>query len=62
MSCCRAPLGPDLQLFRDLESVLSRLESRPMDRVMMDLTVETKKAKYDRILAFADRVKSLTEG
>lgn len=59
VGCCRAPVGGDMKFFEELGSVLSVLESRGSDRVLMDLSVSTKKVLYERLLAQAERISSL---
>lgn len=55
-SCCRAPVGADAKFFEKLASVLTELEGRSSDKVLMDLSVSTKKVVLDRLLAQADRI------
>jgi len=49
-----------MKFFESLDSVLKTLEGRGSDRILMDMSVSTKKAIYTRLLAQAERVRSLT--
>lgn len=48
-----------MKFFEGLDSALSTLENRGSDRVLMDMSVATKKAVYDKLLAQAQRISSL---
>jgi len=60
--CCRASsVGSDKKLFDDLLSVLSRLSARPLDKVLMDMSVGTKLAAYTRLVEEAKRIAEALE-
>lgn len=59
MSCCRGPVGGDMKFFNSLDEVLKDLENRASDKLMMDLSVSTKKSILDRLLQQAERISSL---
>jgi hypothetical protein len=48
-----------MKFFEDLSTALTKLESRGSDRVLMDMSVQTKKAVYDKLLAQAKRISNL---
>ena len=58
-SCCRAPVGADMRFFESLSAALAELEARGLDKIIMDFSVSSKKAVYDRLLAQAAKISSL---
>ncbi len=60
-TCCRGgPVGEDLKFFESLSNVLSQLENRSSDKLLMDMSVATKKSVLDRLVAQAERISGLT--
>lgn len=49
-----------MKFFENLASVLKELESRGSDKILMDLSVPTKKAVLDSLLSQAKRISGLT--
>jgi len=60
-SCCRegVPEGEDIKFFRELDQALLRLENRDSDKIVMDLSIQSKKRTYQRLLDQAARLKLL---
>lgn len=54
--CCRAPVGGDLKLFENLKEVLSSLENRGTDKVIMDISISSKRELYSRFVSLAQRI------
>lgn len=59
--CCRAPVGGDVKLFDSLREVLSSLEGRESDRIIMDMSLPAKRALYARLIAVSERIASHLE-
>lgn len=55
-SCCRGPVGGDMKFFDSLSTVLDALEARGSDKLMMDMTITTKRKVYERLIAQAQRL------
>jgi hypothetical protein len=48
-----------MKLFESLDAVLKDLENRGSDKLLMDLSVATKKSILNRLLQQAERISSL---
>ena len=48
-----------MKFFDSLSSVLSDIENRSSDRILMDMSVSTKRILYEKLLAQAKRISSL---
>jgi len=59
--CCRAPVGGDKKFLDSLASVLHELEARETDKLLMDLTVTTKRVLYERLISASARISRLLE-
>ena len=59
--CCRAPVGADKKFLDALSEVLTEVENRPMDKIVMDLTVPTKRALYHRLVKVSERISFLLQ-
>lgn len=60
-NCCRdgVPEGEDIKFFRELDQVLLKLESRNTDKLVMDLSIQSKRQMYERLIAQAGRLQLL---
>lgn len=54
--CCRAPLGEDMKLFESMKEVLSSLENRGTDKIIMDISVGSKRELYLRLVSLSQRI------
>lgn len=59
--CCSGPEGADLKLFRELEEILKKVESRPDDRLLMDLSVPTKSRVLGLLIREGRRLEELSQ-
>lgn len=54
-------MGKDKKFLDALSEALAELETRPMDKLVMDLTVPTKRALYVRLVSATQRVAMLLD-
>ena len=49
-------MGGDMKMFESFAETLKALESRGSDKIMMDVTIATKRDLYVRLVALASRI------